>query len=237
MKPITICLPFYLNQGMLQYQMRNLAGMAKDLRHHLRLIVVDDGSPYNPARDVWGECGVQAELYRIMVDVRWNQDAARNIGVKNAKTDWVLLTDMDHVPPEGTLRALCAGFHEDNRVYNFERQTLNPDKSFTEYKPHPNSWFMTTKTYWKIGGYDERFAGLYGTDADFKERVTELSGVPIRLPLRLTRVPRETIPDASTTTYQRKAPEDGAFKDMRRKRNATPGWKPEHFRFPWERVA
>jgi hypothetical protein len=247
MKPVTICLPYYRNHGMLVEWCARLRAMPKDLRSALRLIVVDDGSDIlQRGETVLPECakpatiedaGVAFELYRIKVNVRWNQDAARNLAVAKAQTEWLLLTDIDHLAPAETLTLLVNGRHDPDTVYRFKRKTWLPNNNLEEYKPHPNSWFMTKAFYDAIGGYDERFAGLYGTDADFKERIwAKLGCEPVMLDQFLFRVPRETIPDASTTTYERKAKEDDVLKDLRRRRNATPGWQTKRLTFPWERV-
>lgn len=233
---------------MLVEQCRRLRELPADLRSHLRLIVVDDGSailqqgetelPPMAIAATHMDAGVAFELYRINVNVRWNQDAARNLAVHQAKTDWLLLVDIDHIPVENTLRSLVNGSHDPNMVYRFARRTWEPGGLITEYHSHPNSWYMTKAFYNAIGGYDERFAGLYGTDADFKERVwAKLGGEPVMLVEFLLRVPRETIPDASTSSYERKQPEDNRFKDERRRRNATPGWQTQRLTFPWERLA
>lgn len=246
MKPITICLPYYRNSGMISEQCRRLRHLPADLRAQLRLIVVDDGSailqdgesslPPTAVAAALEPIGMDFELYRLLVNKRWNQDAARNLAVHHAKTEWLLLTDIDHIPTQETLHALVHGKHNPKMVYRFCRSTLQPGGHIEPYKPHPNSWFMTKAIYDAIGGYDERFAGLYGTDADFKERVWARVGEPQMLDLQLLRVPRETIPDASTTTYGRKEPQDGQLKDLRRRRNATPGWQTVRLSFPWERV-
>jgi hypothetical protein len=221
--------------------------MPDELREHLRLIVVDDGStilqadeqtlPEYAVAAKHEDIGMPFELYRLTVNIRWNQDACRNLAVDKARTDWVLLTDIDHLPPVGTLRALVLMKLDEHRVYNFTRVTLEKRGTLSDYHPHPNSWFLTRAAYRRIGGYDERFAGLYGTDADFKERVAATFGDPIRLDLPLIRVPRDTIPDASTTTYFRKEKCDEALKVMRKQRNLTPGWQPIRLSFPWERIA
>lgn len=246
-RAFTICLPFYRNAGMLREYCRRLRDWPDGLKAMAELIVVDDGSMIlqenekqlpgiaRPARHEM--IGMPFRLYRMNVNVRWNQDACRNLAVHEAKTEWVLLTDMDHIVPEQTARLLVEAELSPKMVYVFTRQTLEANHVLTNYKPHPNSWFMTREMYWAIGGYDERFAGLYGTDADFKERVWAKVGEPVRLDAPLIRVPRETIPDASTTTYERKQTQDGQLKDLRRRRNATPGWKPMHLTFPWERLA
>ncbi len=43
--------------------------------------------------------------------------------------------------------------------------------NLTPYKPHPNTWLLTTDLFYRIGGYDERFSGFYGTDGEFRNRV------------------------------------------------------------------
>jgi hypothetical protein len=238
LKPITICLPFYMNAGMLKEQCRRFRALPDEMKAGLHLIVVDDGSPSGRAEHE--DIGFPFELYRMLVDIRWNQDACRNLAVSKATTDWVLLTDMDHIAPAETLAALVNTKHDPGRTYRFARMTLmrqdEDGQDWLEpYKPHPNSWFMTRERYWAIGGYDERLAGLYGTDADFRNRVVAGCGRVIDLPEYLIRVPRDTIPDASTTTYGRKEPQDLRLKALLRER--APNWRPEHFRFPWERVA
>jgi hypothetical protein len=211
--------------------------LPEPLREQLRLIVVDDGSPEGHEAKYSTKVGIAFDLYRIKVDIRWNQDAARNLAVHHAKTVWLLLTDIDHIPPEGTLRYLVERSFDDQRVFKFQRQTLEKGGKTTPYKPHPNSWFMTKKTFDRLGGYDESLAGFYGTDADFRSRIEAVVGQPLMLDVPLIRVPRDIIPDASTTTYTRKDPLiDIKLGDMIRKRNATPGWRTKRLSFPWERV-
>ena len=43
---------------------------------------------------------------RIREDIAWNQPGARNLGAVYAKSDKILITDLDHEFPEATLRAL-----------------------------------------------------------------------------------------------------------------------------------
>lgn len=251
MKHVSICLPYYRNHGMLVEQCKRFRALPDMLKAYLELVVVDDGSAILqpgetelPQYAQWAqheEIGFPFSLYRINVNVRWNQDAARNIAAKVAKSEWLLLTDIDHIPPVETLEALVTRPHEDHRVYRFSRKTLDGTHKgrdvLSDYKPHPNTWFMTKAAYWKMGGYDERFAGWYGTDADFRDRVKNVFGEPLMLGEHVIRVPRDRIPDASTTTWERKAAMDAELGAMIRKRNLTPGWQVEHFRFPYERIA
>lgn len=235
-RDLTLIFPYYLNPGMLQKQYAHIRALPDDVKAQLRLIVVDDGSPADPATKPAEALGIAGfALYRIMVDVRWNWIACRNLAVARANTTWVLLTDIDHMLPEKTARRIIFGELNSRDVYRFRRVDA-PD--MTPYKEHPNTWLMTRGMFDQIGGYDERFSGYYGTDGEFRDRVTEACRRVEMLEVPMIRVPREVEADASTTAYQRKQPEDGeAVPRIRAERNAQRGWKPLRGTFPWERVA
>lgn len=242
MRDITLCLSYYDNPGMLVRQLDFMKQIAPEAREHVKLIVVDDGSPRWPAHAYRKDCVIDFEIYRITKDVRWNQDAARNIAAHHATTRWLLLTDIDHMVPKGTWRRLMSeAFLSEDFVYKFSRLSETPDPAgyeptLTPYKPHPNSWLMTKAMYWKIGGYDERFAGWYGTDGDFRDRVKKNAHV-FMFDDPIIRVPREVTPDASTTTYQRKTDADGdAIQRIKAERAEIPNWQPLNLTFPYDRV-
>ena len=185
-----------MNQGMLDEHLRRLERLPAGVRDELELIVVDDGSPNGEAQA--REIGLPVRVFRIDVDIRWNQDAARNIAAHKADASWLLLTDIDHLVPQRTFEWLLDNKLQKKTVYRFQRMTLDAiggkKDALTEYKPHPNSWFMMRGMYERIGGYDERFAGHYGTDAEFRDRavrnwlaVGDAADVPIY------RVTRSTI--------------------------------------------
>ena len=232
MNTVTIILAYYENAGMLDEQCAYLAALPEDMRAHLRLIVVDDGSPNAPARG--SDIGLPFEIYRTLVDVRWNQDFARNLGVHHAPPGWMLLTDMDHRPPRETLRALIEGDYDERAAYKFKRVSM---PRLDPYKPHPNSWFLTKALYDKAGGFDERFAGYYGTDWDFRDRLQKAAREITMLDEILIRYPREVIPDASTTTYARREKWDGPnIAKIKEARAREKGWQPKRLSFPWEKV-
>lgn len=233
MNTITLILPYYDNPGMLTRQCEDLLALPSATRDLVSLIVVDDCSPNHPAvlPDMQG---MSVQLYRLLKDVRWNQDACRNIGVSHSETNWMLLTDIDHLTPVVTWERLTSREYDGDKVYQFRRKSL---PLMDDYKLHPNSWFITKKKYEQIGGYDERFAGYYGTDSEFRERVRKVAGDIVMLKEHLIRVPRSVIPDASTTSYLRKQPQDGpAIARIKEKRNRNPDWVPQRGRFEYVRV-
>lgn len=240
-RPLTLILPYYENPTMLVRQLEHLGALPEDVRGGLHLIVVDDGSPEHPAEKVdLPDCPFEHrglasfQLFRVDVDVRWNWLTCRNIGVHEAKTDWVLLTDIDHLAPEKTLRRIQEKKLDERNAYRFSRVDA-PDLS--PYKPHPNSWLMTRARFDKIGGYDERFSGYYGTDGEFRDRVRAASREIVILDEPLIRVPREVVADASTTKYLRKQPEDHEGVTRVRAQIAREGGRPKRLSFPYHRIA
>jgi len=232
MTPVTLVMAYYENPSMLDMQFRRLRMLPSDLRDLMHVIIVDDGSPNAAAKPQ--DIGMPLQIYRVGVDIRWNQDACRNIGAHHAETEWLLLTDMDHVVPEETWRPVVTRRRDPLSVYRFSRVSA-PD--MLPYKPHPNSWLMTRKMFERVGGYDERFAGLYGTDADIRDRISQSAQI-ITLKENLIRVPRDVVPDASTTTYLRKQPEDReGLPRLRAERAASADPRPLRLTFPYERVA
>lgn len=228
---VTLIYPYYENPIFLETQLDHLANeIPLELRRNLTLIIVDDGSPEHSAESVllashWSKI-IGLRLFRIDVDVRWNWLAARNIAAHNADTQWISLTDMDHVYPEDTLRCLVYGLHDPSIIYRFSRIG---DKTH----PHPNSWFMTRDMFWQIGGYDEDASGYYGTDGDYRRRCAATAPVEIMdEPLEL----REYRNDSSTTRYGRKEMQDATGKQILRDKSRK-GLPPRTLSFPHHEVA
>jgi hypothetical protein len=226
---ITFVYPYYENPIFLGLQLRAWTRYPRELLKHLSVIVVDDGSPNYPAVDVVRgiEWGIPLRLFRIGVDVRWNWLAARSVGMYHAH-GWCLMTDMDHMVPEATLRALVFGKLWPNYIYRFTRR----EASGQSIHPHPNSMLMTATTFWDVGGYDEALSGHYGTDGDWRRRCAAARKV-FTLPCPLER--HEYVHDSSTTHYKRKQPEDAGKKAIIARRG--PGWRPKVLSFPYEEIA
>lgn len=230
-RDFTIILPFYRNPSMLALQLERLASYAPKIRDHVRLIVVDDGSPKERAEAPAMPPPFPLRMFRVEVDVRWNWLTCRNIGHHHAQTEWVLFTDIDHLVPEKTAARIVEGDLEPSTIYRFSRVNWPGGEA---YHPHPNSWLMTRKMFDKTGGYDERFSGFYGTDGMFRDRCTKAAKSVVILKEKLERVPREEVPDASTRSYERKAAEDKEnVPRIRREIEASGDLKPHRLTFPY----
>lgn len=231
MTPVTFVYPYYQNPQFFARQLKLWRSYPDELRNALSVIVVDDGSPRDPAENVVAQhlpLNFNFRLFRIEVDVRWNWLAARNIGAHHAADGWLMLTDMDHMVTDHVLRCLMTTKFDPKVVYRFSR--VEHTGQFIH--PHPNSWFMTRANYWRIGGYDETLSGHYGTDGDYRNRVAAKAPVVI-MGKRLVRY--EYIGDSSTLDYKRKQPEDAKGKELMR--NRPKGWRPKVLSFPFHEVS
>lgn len=239
-RPVTLILPYYDNAGMLREQQRQWRALSEDIRAALHIVVVDDGSPTSPAAkavdpDTRGALA-SFRLFRTQVDVRWNWIFCRNLGVYQAATEWVLMTDMDHVVPLETWRRVMRGKLNPLYAYRLSRVVA---PTMAPLHPHPNTWLMTRHMFGeRIGGYDERFSGVYGSDGHFHSRVEEWAKHVELLPEVAIVYPESVIADACTTTYTRKEPFDRdqrkVIKDAIRALGTS--YAPLRLTFPWERV-
>ncbi len=250
MRDITLVLPHYKNLGMLEEQQRIWMDYPEELRARLHVIVVDDGSPkgFRPSKKSIMAPGLGSfRLYRILKDVRWNWLACRNLGVREAATEWVFLTDIDHAIPAETFERLTTMPLETDCVYRLARVDAPHPWPFTiaecpvreAKRYHPNTWFLTRKMFDSTGGYDERLSGCYGTDGEFRDRIREQARAVVQLSDVTIRYAREVLADASTVGLTRKNDpmNDADLLRRRQARSVIAGWKPLRNTFPWEQLA
>ena len=215
---LTLVMPFYLNRGMLERQFAEWAAWPHDAKRNISIIIVDDASP-EPAADVPRPEGLPAlTIYRVDEDKPWNQHAARNIGAHEAPDGWLLLTDMDHLLTGENALALLRRLPklDPEAIYTLHRIEATTGEATTNDagrpKPHPNSFVVTRALYWRIGGYDEDFCGIYGTDGLFKQRAFTVGRQEHLKKVALTRFWREIIADASTNAPRKEGRDPGAKK-------------------------
>jgi len=241
---LSLVIPYYRNPGQLALQFREWQRWSTKAKAQIEVVIVDDGSP-EPAVDVPRPDGLpELSIYRVLEDRPWHQHAARNLGAHVARAPWLLLTDMDHVLTAEAADALLKRLHRLDAgtayfLHRVESTTGEPTKNERgEPKPHPNSFVMTRDLFWRVGGYDEDFCGLYGTDGLFKARLFAIAKRGFLKKVPLVRYWRDVVPDASTTTLPRKEGRKPGAREAVAARKAAEGRAGEivTLNFPWERV-
>lgn len=253
---LSVVIPYYRNPSMLRRQLAVWRDeWPADLKTRCEIVLVDDGSP-EPAADVVRAepaPGLPVGVWRVLVDIPWHQHGARNLGAHIAVGKWLLMTDMDHVVPAETLAAVldAAALVSGRTAFTFTRRdapvgswraadwsdmalTLNAEG---ELKPHVNSYALSRRLWAKVGGYDEDYCGIYGTDRLFRDRLWKRA-VHQQLNAPLIRVSRESIADASTTALERKDVRMRLAKKRVRLAKLAAGEADviKTLQFPWERV-
>jgi hypothetical protein len=235
---------------MLRKQLEGWLALDPRLAKHLLVILIDDCSPVKPASEVLNGVNfndLDFRLYRVKVDIPWNQHGCRNLGAMEAPDGWMFMSDIDHVLPERSIEEIVnmkldpGGFYTLQRVTAVKKEDGNlkydlMTDAFGKLKPHPNTFLITRKQYWGAGGYDEDYCGTYGGDGPFTKTLDRRL-TRIHLPdLYLIRWTRDLIPDASQPPEYREK-----YRTMYRMKFASKGGgkangptKP--IRFAWERL-
>ena len=233
---------------MLREQQRIWRDYPDDLKSRFDVIVTDDCSHKDKAESAVEPTGIRSfRLNRLLDKKRWNWLACRNLGAKQADTEWILLTDIDHALPAVTLRRVLEGPLDPECAYRFSR--VNAEKAWPYdvstcpvYKMHPDTWLMTKDLYFSRGilGYDERLSGCYGTSGEFRDRVLNTAKSTVILTEPMIRYSRDVLPDASTNpkTFTRKndPKNDADLRKRKAERDQIKHWKPLHGMTPYEAV-
>lgn len=195
---ITLVFPYYNNPEMLEHQIK----IWDEYNDHtnISIILVDDGSKISPALPIVKNRLKHANCTVITIDddIPWNHHGARNLGMLYA-SDWVIITDIDHVIPSSTLNNLLHTHMNVNSAYLFPRISTK-NKTI---KTHPNTFLIHLSLYWRVGGYDETYTGYYGTDISFRRALKRFSGKPELLSDPVILFDLNDITDANTTSLSR----------------------------------
>jgi glycosyltransferase involved in cell wall biosynthesis len=174
---LTIIIPYYNQPLMYQKQLEELNKLSD-----VKVIFIDDCSPTPITPDP------KYTYYRITDDMGINWQGARNLGVMEADTDWVLLTDLDHTIPQETIDLIYKTKLDPSKAYKFMRKIKDEWK-----EPHSNSFLITRYNYMSKGGYDLRWQGTKGGEYLFTNQLDFIT-----LPAYLQTYGSDEIKDAMT---------------------------------------
>lgn len=203
---LSLVYAYYDNPNMYLRQVQEWDLYPSNIKRRISIYVTDDCSTKFPLREIKEvPKDIHIRRFEITKKVPWNWLACRNLGARISKAGWLLITDMDHLVSVENIKRIVHILRgrrmKTDWVYLFTRRDA-PD--LTKYKPHNDSYMMSRKLYWSIGGYDEDLSGYYGTSGRYRLRAYDKSEGQKRLSIPLIRYPREVIADASTTEFVRK---------------------------------
>ena len=160
---LTVCYPYYRHQETIKRHLAEWLSWSPELRMHFEFIIVDDGSPEPLELPV---CDLNLRQFRVTKDIPWNY-GAKNLAVSKAMTEWLFISELDHMITERAaqlLLQLCKSDDHD-RVTTVNRQasSTKADERYT-VKKHPATWLLTRTMFEAAGGFDEDFSGRYGHD-------------------------------------------------------------------------
>jgi glycosyltransferase involved in cell wall biosynthesis len=243
---VTLVVPYYRNCEMLRRQIQEWELYPAGVQ----IIVVDDGSPElakpiieNTATP---ELQKRIQLFRIMVDIPWNREEARNLGALQASTKWIVQVDIDHVLPAASARHLLQFEADSKHWYRFPRwrkgkadetrnkDAISRDVEFGQIHPHVDSYLISKVLYWLVDGYDLLFSGCLGGGRDFLKRLENVAQ-PLMLPhsIPLHVYTRSEVKDASDWSLSRDTSEGKAR--AKQKRSGAHVRRNEKIRSQWER--
>jgi hypothetical protein len=155
---------FYCNQlniSSVYALLEKYADYPTDILDHVHFVIVDDGSPitYEPPK-----LNLNITWLKIRDDIPWNQSGARNLGALYAKSDNILMLDLDHEVPAEAMRQLVKRPSCGKRLYKMYREDSDGTRI---YSGHSNLFFMSRGRFFELFGYDEEFSGNYGAE-DFR---------------------------------------------------------------------
>lgn len=231
---ITLVYAYYENPGMLRFQLENWGHYPEGFE----LIIVDDGSPNYPAAPIIRAYPIDmsVQCYRVVPNIPWNQDGARNLGMTHVRTTWAHLLDMDLVlsPLEA---AKCLNFSREDAELGEYYMPARVNAAGHAIPPHPNSYLFRRADFWAMGGYDEDFAGCYGSDGNFRKCARAVLREVQTSAWALKMYGRSEINDASTRDFGRKESKFWRpnFPHLEAKRRSPPYKAKNHLRFQWRR--
>ncbi len=128
----------------------------KDVLDRIQFVIVDDCSP-SPVR-LDEDLDLNVLVLRVTDDITWNQGGARNLGVTYARSDKLLVTDLDHEMSEHAFRRMIAMRNPGRKMYKMRR--IDHDDS--DLTTHSNTFVLSRARFLRLYGCDEEFAGHYG---------------------------------------------------------------------------
>lgn len=231
---ITIGFPYYNQPEMMARHLEEWATYSDEVKSRISAVIVDDGSA-EPLR-IDADPGFPVRVYRVLDDIPWNISGAKNLIMREAPDDWVLITDIDHVLTADNAAKMFAMF----TAKRPPGKALKPlrMRGGKPYKSHITTMLVHRDDWWRCGGMDEDFAGHYGEGTPFIRNLAAVAEIAKTNKFALELVGIEDVADAHVEGLGRFGSEydADAIPELRDKRHGGPYKASNPIRFLWKRV-
>lgn len=204
------------------------------------LVVVDDGSQKYKAFTVLDE-DPKIKLYRVRKDYGFNSHGCRNLIMKEATHDWVVLIDVDRLFYDSG-KDLSLIQNEELDPLTLYKFVVHVNQYGRSVHQSINDYLVNKKMFFSAGGYDEELRGVREGDRDFMFQMLHFGPQKTLSNVNLLHVR----PPSSTLHGEReKAKQNGVpfglpytqqLRDFVEKRKITPDPNKPILTFDWERV-
>ena len=188
---LTVVSHFYCNQSSIQTVSDLIAFYSSFPAHVLdrvHFVLVDDGSPIQYELP---KTSLNITVVKIDKDIPWNQAGARNLGMLLAKSDNVIISDLDHMLPVETMQFMINHKPLGKKIYKL---WLKDSETGHLHRPHPNVFFLSRARFFRHFGLDEEFAGDYGFEDLRFYRFSRMQGTFFnKLPKKYPMISRENV--------------------------------------------
>lgn len=172
---LSIISHYYNHHDQVRKQIQHWSSMKGFDTKEIEIILIDDFSEmsFDPQ-----PCNLNIRHIRIDTDIPWNQAGCRNLGAYLARSEWMLIFDIDQYLNQDAIATLVNSTDqlEPNILYYLKCKPIYNSIDDTYANFHPNSYLVNTDSFRRIGMYDEDFSGNYGYEDLFLPLAWERNG-------------------------------------------------------------
>jgi len=125
-----------------------------EILDRILFVLVDDGSPLPYTLKDWP---LNMIVLRVKEDIPWNNYGAKNLGVVFAKSDKVLITDLDHQVDPESFRKIIKMSPCGRTIWKMPRLDADGKKK----RAHADTFVLSRGQFMRNYGYDEIYCGNY----------------------------------------------------------------------------
>jgi len=170
MKKLTLITTYFNQKEWLEELIQYWNEFYREFVDDIDIIIVDDYSSV-PAFPIVKQNYLynNISVIRVTADYKINAGGARNVGVHEAKTNNLLLVDLDTLVCSDLITEILTwNYTENTFYYRFFNELAKIDmKTNSRYQKSSNSFYIKKDIFVAVGGYSEKLNGSYGYDDHF----------------------------------------------------------------------